>query len=147
LPVAIVLVGGVAIVGWFRPLPANKPPAVPTYTEQQAAEAKAKVCGAYQKVRNAVSVNTGRGAGDDPTSIFAVAANARIALYDGGDYLSKKLAEEPATPPDLTNAVRALVSAFQQMAIDYLANAPDPEQASSRDTVERANATVYGICK
>jgi hypothetical protein len=93
-----------------------------------------------------VSVNTGRSGGDDPTAILAVASNARIALYNGGDSLSKKLLAEPATPPDLAKAVRTLVNAYQEMAIDYLVNAPDPEQESSRDAVEKANAAVYGTC-
>lgn len=58
-----------------------------------------------------------------------------------------KLAAEPATPPDLANAVRALASAYQQLAIDYLAEAPDPEVKSSGDAINNANAIVYEICK
>ena len=138
-----------AIGSWFRPLPSSKasaPPA-PIYTDQQVASTKANVCAAYEKVRQAVSVNTGRSSGDDPATIMAVAANARIALYDGGNYLLTGLNENPAAPTELANSVRALVSAYQQMAIDYLASAPDPEQQSSRDAVEKANAAVYGICE
>lgn len=141
---------GLAIGCWFRPPPSVKTPpasAAPAHTEQQNADGKQAVCAAYEKVRQAVSVNTGRSGGDDPTAIMAVAANARIALYDGGDYLLKVLDENAATPADLTKAVRTLVSAYQQMAIDYLASAPDPEEQSSRDAVEKANGTVYGICK
>ncbi len=140
---------GIAIGAWIRPVPSTKAaaPPTPSYTDQQTADGKRTVCAAYEKVRQAVSVNTGRSGGDDPTAIIAVAANARIALYDGGDYLSKTLNENPAAPTDLTNAVRSLVSVYQQMAIDYLANAPDPEQQTSRDAVEKANAAVYGICK
>jgi len=141
---------GLAIGCWFRPplgVKAAPQPAAPVYTDQQTADGKQAVCAAYEKVRQAVSVNTGRSGGDDPTAIMAVAANARIALYDGGDYLLKTLGENPATPPDVAKAVRVLVSAYQQMAIDYLAGAPDTEQQSSRDAVEKANATIYGICK
>jgi hypothetical protein len=138
----------VGIAAWFRPTPHNDQPSPrPTYTEQQVADGKQSVCTAYESIRQAVSVNTGRNGGDDPTAIIAVAANARIALYDGGDYLLKVLSDTPATPPDLDKAIRALANAYQQMAISYLANAPDSQQQSSRDTVEKANATVYGICK
>jgi len=84
---------------------------------QHVGDTKAAVCAVYEKVRRAVSVNTGRSVGDDPTAILAVASNARIALYNGGDYLSKKLLAEPATPPDLAKAVRTLVNAYQEMAI------------------------------
>jgi hypothetical protein len=140
---------GLAIGSWFRPLPSTKPSAspAPIYTGQQVADAKQTVCAAYQKIRQAVSVNTGRSGGDDPTAIIAVAANARIALYDGGDYLLKTLYKNPPTQPDLARSVRTLATAYQQMAVDYLANAPDPEQQSSRDAVETANAAVYAICK
>jgi hypothetical protein len=147
LPIALIALA-VSIVGWFRPTShSNEPPTKPTYSDQQTAEAKQSVCTAYESVRQAVSVNTGRNGGDDPTAVIAVAANARIALYDGGDYLLKVLNENPATPPDLDRAARALTNAYQQMAINYLANAPDPQQQASRDTVEKANTTVYGICK
>jgi hypothetical protein len=146
---AIALIAlAVGVAAWFRSTPHNnQPPPKPAYTDQQIADGKQTVCAAYEKVRQAVSVNTGRSGGDDPTAVIAVAANARIALYDGGDYLLKKLDQTPASPDDLTKAVRDLVSAYQQMAIDYLANAPDTEQQSSRDAVEKANAAVYGICK
>ena len=40
---------GVAIGAWFRPLPKNEPPPAPTYSSQQVADAKAKVCAAYAK--------------------------------------------------------------------------------------------------
>ena len=48
---------GAAVAAWLRPIPHNTsatPPA-PTYSEQQVADAKSKVCAAYEKVQNAVS--------------------------------------------------------------------------------------------
>jgi hypothetical protein len=136
----------VAIGGWFRPLP-NKPPPAPTYTGRQLADAKAKVCAAYELIRKAVVANTSRNGGEDPTAALAVAANARTALYDGGDYLSKVLAEEPATPRELARAVQSLVSSYQQLAIAYMAEVPESEQKAARDAVSDAGTTVYGICK
>lgn len=146
LVVALLITLGVAIVGWYRPVPA-RPPAAPTYTAQQVADAKSKVCSVYEQVRKAVVTNTSRNGGDDPTATLAVAANARTALYDGGDYLSKTLARETATPPDLANAVQNLVNSYQQLAIDYWADIPDSELQSSREAVSKAGTTVYGICK
>lgn len=147
LMVALLVTLGVAIAGWFRPAPANKVPAAPRYTDQQMADAKAKVCSTYEQVRKAVVANTSRNGGDDPTATLAVAANARTALYDGGDYLSKTLAQEPATPPELAKAIQILVNSYQQLAIDYMAEVPDSEQQSSRDAVSNAGTTVYGLCK
>jgi hypothetical protein len=141
---------GVAIGSWFRPMPDNKPPPAPpppSFTDQQIADAKAKVCATYEKVHQAVLVNTGRSGGSDPIALLGVAANARIALYDGGQYLMKALAEQPATPPDLATAVRQLVDSYQQLAINYLAEAPQSEIDSSLHAGDRPNATIYGICK
>ena len=48
---------GAAVAAWLRPIPHNTsatPPA-PIYSEQQVADAKSKVCAAYEKVQNAVN--------------------------------------------------------------------------------------------
>jgi hypothetical protein len=146
LVIALLVTLAVAIVGWFRPVPATPPPP-PTYTAQQTADAKAKVCSTYEQVRKAVVATTSRSGGEDPTATLAVAANARAALYNGGDYLSKALAQEPATPPELATAIHTLVNSYQKLAIDYLSEVPDSEQQSSRDAVSNAGTAVYGLCK
>lgn len=92
-------------------------------------------------------MNTGRSGGDDATAVLAVAANARSALYDGGDYLLKQLSEQPATSSVLADAIRGLVKAYQQLAIDYMANAPDSEIKASQDAITRTGTTVYELCK
>ena len=54
LLVTLVAVGA-AVAAWLRPIPHNTyatPPA-PTYSEQQVADAKSKVCAAFAKVKNA----------------------------------------------------------------------------------------------
>ncbi|WP_156623255.1 hypothetical protein [Mycobacterium sp. 1164966.3] len=145
--VALLVTLGVAVAGWFRPAPSNKPSAAQTYTDQQIAMARTKVCAAYDKVHHAVLANTGRDGDNDPGTVLGVAANARIALYDGGNYLLKVLAEESATPGALAEAIRALSSAYQQLAINYMAEAPDPELKSSRDVVEAAGSKVSEMCK
>ena len=64
---AIALIGlAVGVVGWFRPVPHNnQPPPKPTYTEQQTADAKAKVCAAFGKYSwecDAIATAAGRAA-------------------------------------------------------------------------------------
>lgn len=120
--------------------------ATPNYSEQQVGEARAAVCATYAKVHQAVLINTGR-AGEEPAEVLAIAANARVALYDGGLYLLAKLDQAPAAPADLTNAVRALAGAYQQLAIDYLAEVPEPEQQASLQAVDGTNAQVFGMCQ
>jgi hypothetical protein len=147
---AIALVAlGVAIGSWFRPLPDNKPappPPAPTFNAQQVADAKAKVCAAYDRIHHAVLANTGRSGGTDPALLLGVAANARLALYDGGQYLTKTLAQQPATPADLSAAVRALIDAYQELAVNYMAEATDAEIQSSFQTLENTGSKVSGMC-
>lgn len=52
LIVALLVTLAVAIIGWFRPVPAKQPPP-PTYSSQQVADAKTAICAAYQQVRKA----------------------------------------------------------------------------------------------
>ncbi|BBY20120.1 hypothetical protein [Mycobacterium stomatepiae] len=59
LVVVLLLTLGAAIVGWFRPLQ-PKPPLPPTYSAQQVADAKSKVCAAYEKAHSAVKGSAAR---------------------------------------------------------------------------------------
>jgi hypothetical protein len=82
-------------------------PNSPNYSGAQRADAKQKICTATDVVRKGVSLNTNLqapGGPEDVTGSLAVAANARISLYDGGQYLLTRL--DPATPPDLTDTVK-----------------------------------------
>ena len=140
---------GVAIGSWFRSgLEKPSPnPAPPKFTGQQITDAKTKVCATYQEVHKAVLVNTGRTGGSDPTALLGLAANARIALYDGGEYLLSTLADEPATPADLAAAVRGLASSYKQLAIKYMAEATQAEIDSSLHAGDEPNSIIYDICK
>lgn len=119
----------------------------PSYTDQQTADAKAKICGTYAKVHQAVVLNTGRSLGEDSIAIFTVAANARIALFDGGTYLLTKLTEEPATAPDLAAALRSLIDTYQQLTIDYLAEVPDLDAQASLQAVDAASVKMAELCQ
>ncbi|WP_081290741.1 hypothetical protein [Mycobacterium asiaticum] len=132
---------------WLRPLPKYEPPPAPTYTSQQVADAKAKVCAAYAKVHRAVLANTGRSGDNDPATLLGLAANARIALFDSGDYLLKILQQEPATKGDLMAATRALADSYQQLAIDYMAEASEAELQASQAGVESTGSKVAETCR
>ena len=80
---AITLVAvAAAVAAWLRPLPETKSaaPSAPTFSAQEVADAKAKVCAAYAKVLNATSVNAARSVGDDPNSQWLNAVNQRQVL-------------------------------------------------------------------
>ena len=153
---AIALIAlGVAIGSWFHPASESKPSPAPSpasFTEKQVADAKAKVGATYDKVHQGVLANTGRSGGSDPLALLGVAANARIALYDGGQYLIKTLAEQPATPSDLATAVRQLVDSYQLLAVNYMAEASQSEidQPSTLETrltsLYKISANSYPLC-
>lgn len=122
----------------------------PSYTDTQRAEAKVKACAAMDLVRRGVSLNTNlqpAGGPEDVTGSLAVAANARVALYDGGQYLLARL--DPATPADLADAVRKFANNLMDIGAAATAGAQntDPDQAARLRDAEAANATVTELCK
>jgi hypothetical protein len=137
---------GVAIVGWFRPVQ-PKPASPPTYTAQQTADAKAKVCAAFDKVHQAVRGNFARDQGTDPNQKLLVAVTGQQALLAGSVLLQTTLAEEAATPSDLASGVRKLIDVFQSLTVDYLNGRGSPEVDPSLRAGDEATLAIQGICK
>lgn len=140
-----------AIAAWFRPYPeiAQYPPTAhaPSFTDEQINTAKATVCKAYRKVRQALDVAGARNGGSDPIASLAVATSSRQALDVGSRYLLTSLNEQPATGPDLTAAVRKLASIYQELTIGYLADADDSEIDQLRRAAEQPTSVIDGLCK
>jgi hypothetical protein len=145
LTIALLVSSGIAVVGWFRP-EQPKPSPLTTYTGQQVTDAKAKVCAAHDKVHHAVGLTSARSS-DDPTLHLAIATSGRQALDVGSSYLLTTLAEQPATPPDLTAAVHKLANTFQELTVDYLAEVSDSELDPLLRTSDQLTMTIEGICK
>ncbi|ORA11151.1 hypothetical protein BST16_20160 [Mycobacterium asiaticum DSM 44297] len=138
---------GVALGAWLRPLPKNEPPPAPTYTSQQVADAKVKVCAAYAKVREALTVAGARGSSNDPTVSLAIATASRQALDVGSRYLLTTLTQERATASELASATRALANLYQELTVSYLADKSDTDIAQLRQAAEAPTATIDKICK
>lgn len=141
---------GVAIGSWFHPVLHEKsttPPPQPTYSDQQITIAKTDVCGAYRQVRRALDAAGARNGGSDPTATLAVATASRQALDVGSRYLLAKLAEQPATNPDLAAAIRKLADLYLQITVSYLADASDSEINPLFQTVDQSTSTIDGLCK
>jgi hypothetical protein len=137
----------VSLAGWFRSEPHNnQPPPKPTYTQQQIADAKAKVCAAFAKLDRAVGVLKALPPDSDA---LVVAVNTRQVFDVGSRNLFTTLAEEQATPADLASAVHKHASSLGEAVIGYqdgLTNS-DPEM---RPLVEVNNATadtIRQLCK
>jgi hypothetical protein len=122
----------------------------PSYSDTARAEAKVKVCTAMDLVRRGVSLNTNlepAGGPGDVTGSMAVAANARVSLYDGGQYLLANL--EPATPSNLADAVRAFADNLMDIGAAATAGAQntDPDQAARLRDADASNSTIMELCK
>jgi hypothetical protein len=125
-------------------------PDSPNYSGAQRADAKQKICTATDVVRKGVSLNTNLqapGGPEDVTGSLAVAANARISLYDGGQYLLTRL--DPATPPDLTDTVKKFANLLMDIGANATAGSPNsqPEQAARLKEADAANAKLTELCK
>jgi hypothetical protein len=144
---AITLVAvAAAVAAWLRPVP-NAPQAAahtPTFSDERVAEAKSKICAAYEKIHRASYTNSGRSGGTDPTAQLAVALNERQIYEAGSAYLFTTLNNEQATPPDLAAAARKLANVFQVLTLDNLASDPaQPEQDAANATA----STIENLCK
>ncbi len=87
------------------------------------------------------------GGPEDVTGAMAVAANARLALYDGGQYLLARL--EPGTPPELADAIRKFANNLMDIGARSTSGIPnsDPDQAGRLKEADAANATITDLCK
>jgi hypothetical protein len=148
IAIAIALIGvAVGFVGWFRPAPHNNQPSPkPTYTAQQTADAKAKICAAFAKLDRAGGVNNALPRGSDPV---VAAVNSRQIFDVFSRYLSATLAEEPATPADLATAVRKQASTLEDVVIadeDGFSNS-DPELRPLVNANSASADTIRQLCK
>ena len=149
--VALVLsVIAVGLAAWAVLRPASSGPAEPTYTAAQQNDAKTAICAATDLVRRGVSLNTNLqipGGEADVTGSLAVAANARVSLSDGGQYLISRL--DPATPTELAGAVKEFANTLLDIGAAATAGSPntDPEQAARLRTADTQNNAVIERCK
>jgi hypothetical protein len=146
----LIAVVAVALGGWalFRSIDSG--PSGTSYSDTQRAEAKAKICGAMDVVRRGVSLNTNlqpEGGPGDVTGSLAVAANARLALFNGGEYLLARV--DPATPTDLSDAIHRFANTLLDIGAAATAGAPnsEPAQAARLKDADSANTTITELCK
>ena len=116
-------------------------------TPQPTAESKQKVCAAFDTVSKAVQLQTHADLGPDPVAQTAVAANARLSLIGGGEYLLSRLDDQ--TPPDLAEAVRLFANNLDEIGMNALAGATndDPQQAARLTAGEDGRNKVANLCK
>lgn len=147
-PLALVLsllAAGAAVWGLVKP-------AKESTTAAKSEEPKATVCKAFKVVSDAVYLQTNRTPGPDlgpaaPAAMEAIAANARLAMSGGANYLLEIL---PANAPaDLSEEVRGFAADLSSIAMNALAGTPNdkPEQAELLHSAEESNKKIGELCK
>jgi hypothetical protein len=140
----------VGLSAWTAFRPAREGPDEATYTTAQQSDAKTAICGAADVVRKGVSLNTNLqspGGEADVTGSLAVAANARLSLSNGGQYLIARL--DPAVPKELADAVKEFATTLLDIGAASTAGSPntDPDQAARLRSADSENAKVVELCK
>lgn len=144
-PLALVislLAAGVA--GWALLKPA---PAPPEMGNPAVADPKAQACEAFFLVSNGVALQSRLDVGPDPAAQQAVAANARLAMSGGADYLRSKLASN--TPAELAEPIAGFADQLQTIATYYLAGQTNdsPEQAARLKAADVSSKNIVALCK
>lgn len=108
---------------------------------------KATVCTAFEKVVTAVSLQTHTDLGPEPVPQLAVAANARLALLGGGQYLLSRIPD--GAPKELAGAVRSFAANIEEVGMNYLAGKPDNDQAqvNLQADSQAQSAKIIELCK
>jgi hypothetical protein len=152
LPITLVVaLAAAALSGWLLIRLAQEGTLnSPNYSGAQRADAKQKICAATDLVRKGVSLNTNLqppGGPEDVTGTLAVAANARVSLYDGGQYLLARL--DPATPTELADAVKKFANLLMDIGAAATSGAQNsqPEQATRLKEAAAANTQITELCK
>lgn len=142
----LIAVAALALVGWTWWQAHTEP----TYDAADQTIAKEAACAAYTQVRTGVATNThleSPGGDDDVTGVLAVAANARVALLGGGQYVLTSV--QPATPPELAESLRQFGMKLMQFGAAATAGAPDddPGQQALKRDLDGLNATLDALCR
>ena len=117
------------------------------YTAAQQSAARDSACAAYTTVRTGVQTNTNLAvAGDDVSGALAVAANSRVALMSGGQYVLDRL--DPATPAELAEPLRRFGNTLLDVGAAATAGAlnTDPAQADLLAQIDELNAQLTQLC-
>ena len=149
--IAVILsVAALGLSAWTALRPSAKLPAESAYTDVQRNDAKTVVCAAADVVRKGISLNTNLqppGGEGDVTGSLAVAANARVSLSNGGEYLIARL--DPATPAPLADEVRKFANTLLDIGAAATAGSPntDPAQAARLRDADASNTKIAEACK
>jgi len=118
-----------------------------TATTSLPGDPKTRVCTAFGTVSEAVPLQTNNDLGAQTVAQAAVAANARLALVGGGQYLLNSLDSE--TPAELADPVRSFATNLQDIGMNALAGLEnsDPDQVVRMAEVDATRNLIMDLCE
>ncbi|MDA2895133.1 hypothetical protein PDG61_29760 [Mycolicibacterium sp. BiH015] len=127
-------------------VPESVPTAQVAAAPAGSGDAKGRVCRAAHTVATAVQSQTNRSVGPEPAAVEAVAANARLAMVGGGEYLASQISAD--TPTELAEAARTFAGTLQMIGVNALAGVPNTDelQAGRIRDAEAARNELSRLC-
>jgi len=115
---------------------------VPGTQEQQQApngQQATALCHLYEQVHEEVVANTHMANPDssDPVGQLAVAANARLALFAGGQLLREGIHDNPEASPDLRKDLGEMATTLDNLTLGYLAGSSNFALDPLRNQLDR----------
>ncbi|MDR3664110.1 MAG: hypothetical protein P4L86_27615 [Mycobacterium sp.] len=143
----VVALAAAGVAGWALYKVNNQ---AKTYSPAEQDAAKIALCDAMKVVSKGISINTNLaipGGPGDTTGALAVAANARMALITGGQYLLIKIT--PAVPTDLADVSRKYSDTLLDIGAAATAGAQtdDQQQKVRLDDAGTYSKQINDICK
>ena len=125
-------------------------PLAPLYTDAQVAAAKTKACGAWKLSSDGLIANMHHGNGQalpDDALGWAYGANVSLAYLSAALWLPKQV--DPATPPDLKDAINLFAStAGENAALGLSEDKNNAEQFNNNlNTLNVARLDIERLCQ
>jgi hypothetical protein len=125
--------------------PSNAP-ASATAPGASDGDPKTRACTAFNTVSKAVPLQTNGYLGPDPVAQAAVAANARLALFGGGQYLLTASIRQPRQTWPIPFAHSPALQGIGMNALAGLTNS-DPDQAARLAEADATRKQIVDLCK
>lgn len=149
--VALILAAGALALSAWAVIRSIAPESAgpPIADEATSTAAKQKACSAFVTVRRGVSLNTNASAPGGPNDVaggLAVAANARLALFGGGEYLMSQI--DAAVPSELREPATEFAETLMDIGAVAISGVPttEPAQADRLRAAERLSSAIADKC-
>lgn len=128
LSTAIALLAvALAIAAWLRPpQEPEAQPDTPQFSEQEIATAEQAMCEAWNHSLTAI-LHVGGKNSPDSTLTYVLGVETQVVFDAAADYLQSSLRENPATPEELADAFKRLISSYYEAVLAHLANASEDD--------------------